>query len=799
MSEHRPAERLSQDSSQIQSDISNHTSNQSFLLDERQKKVLLAFCNTIIGELDKEELQILLNTNSSVMQKNPKVVEAFGKFDLSKQNDIIDRLNDRLLKSAPPHKFRQIASILKRLSSKSIINSQIIGINKPFHELTQKQREAAFIKWSTSQTASVRKIYKSFSMLICATFWLNPYGFNSAIGYPGTDPAAKGSRFTSRKFPDYDFLEVSEEISEIKEFDTVIIGSGAGGSVAAARLSRLGYKVLVIEKGHHYDQSELKFEQQDGYNNLYELSGGMLSEDSSIYVLAGSNFGGGTTISWSASMEPQYFVREEWAKKFGLPYFMEDDYGNTMKYINNRLGVNTNNITHNASNQTLIDGCKKLGLHFDTIPQNAASMPHQCGWCSFGCKYGEKQTAVMTWLNESKLNNTKFLQDCFVDKILSEKDGKKQKVIGVEAIVNNGKRIVVHAKRVIVASGAIHSPALLLRSGLKNKNIGKNLHLHPTAAVYGVFPNKDIKTYSGTIMSAISNAEENVDGENYGAKIIVGSHHPGFMFANFPWKSTLQHKQLMLEYNHIVPLMIITRDRDGGKIFIDSDGQPKLDYKLSQHDSRSMISGLLAAIKILIAAGASKIGTCQAGVEDFVIEDGVNTFNDPGFNQFLDKVKKVGVPANQACIGSIHQMGSCRMGDDPSKSVVNPLGETWEVENLYVADTSVFPTATGVPPMLTTMNVAYYISKCILDKKNYIKKKRGSFISGHIPKGSNFEIKSIDEGSIDFSENNYTIDSVMKDSILRDTPNENSPTSKKEKRKSTRRLSFNSFSFKKDN
>jgi long-chain-alcohol oxidase len=603
----------------------------------------------LIGELDEKELEILLKTESSIVRNSPEKVKEFGKFDLSKQEDIIDRLINRLSKSTTPHKLQQISSNLRRLSLKGITN-------KSFYKLTRKQQEAEFIKWSTSQNASFRSIYRNFSMLICSTFWLNPYGFNPTIGYPGADPNANDSTFT-RTYPEYNFLEIDDDISEIKDFDTIIVGSGAGGSVAAARLSKMGYNVLVIEKGRHYKQSELSLEQEDGYNKLYECAGGLLSEDNSLHVLAGSNFGGGTTVSWSASMEPQYFVREEWAKKFGLPYFMEDEYGNAMKYINARLGTNTNNIIHNQSNQALIDGCKKLALHVDNLSQNASSI-HQCGWCSFGCKNGGKQSAIMTWLSEAKSNNAKFVQDCYAEKVLIEKDGKNQKVVGVEVIISGTKRVKIHAKRVIVASGAIHTPALLLRSGLKNRNIGKNLHVHPMAAVYGVFPNKEIKTYTGTIMSAISNAAENVDGENYGAKIVVGSHHPGFMFSNFPWKSTLQHKQLMLEYNHIVPLMVITRDREGGRILTDTNGKPKLEYKLSQHDSKSMISGLITAIKILVAAGASKIGTCQAGIDDYIIENGVNPLNDPSFTHFLEKVRKVGISANHACISSIEQMSS---------------------------------------------------------------------------------------------------------------------------------------------
>ncbi|CAJ0641883.1 524_t:CDS:2, partial [Entrophospora sp. SA101] len=359
-----------------------------------------------------------------------------------------------------------------------------------------------------------------------------------------------------------------------------------------------------------------------------------------------------------------------------------------------RLGVSTNNIVHNKSNNILIEGCKKLGLQVDTIPQCTASRFHSCGWCGFGCKYGEKQSAVMTWLLDAKNSEAKFLEDCYVEKILIDK--KTQKAVGVEAIIiKQQRKFKVKAKRVVLACGAIHTPALMLRSGLKNKNIGKNLHVQPTAGVYGVFPDKQIDTYSGSIMTAVSNFTENVDGNHYGSKIVVGSHHPASMAANFPWNSTFKHKQFMLEYTHISPLLVITRDRDAGRIVIDSRGQPKLYYKVSQHDSKSAVAGIIASLKILVAAGAKRVGTCQAGLEEFEVSDDVNPLNDVKFQCYLDKVKKIGAPSNQILLGSMHQMGTCCMGDDPIKSVVNPTGETWEVENLFVADSSIFPTAIG--------------------------------------------------------------------------------------------------------
>src|SRR4051794_19675474 len=206
MSERKLSDLMSSNSSESNDSLT------TLRLSEKQIKVLRAFCGALIGGLDKNELGILLNTKSSVAQNNPEKVKEFGKFDLSKQEDIVDKLTNRLSKSAAPHKLQQISSILRRLSSKGMINGKLIGINKPFYKLSQKQQEALFIKWSTSQHVSVRTIYRSFSMLICATFWLNPYGFNPTIGYPGADPKANSGSLT-RIFPEYNFLEISDEIS----------------------------------------------------------------------------------------------------------------------------------------------------------------------------------------------------------------------------------------------------------------------------------------------------------------------------------------------------------------------------------------------------------------------------------------------------------------------------------------------------------------------------------------------------------------------------------------------------------
>ncbi|CAG8734942.1 7232_t:CDS:2, partial [Racocetra persica] len=435
--------------------------DENFHLGEKQRKIFLAICGVFISELKGTDLNIYTNTKTYTnVPKSVDKIKEFGQINFEDKDDFSARLFNRLQKTIPPHQFARISSMLKKMCSRMTSYSMTNSSTKLFYELSLQQRAAAVAKWSTSQKASIKQFYKTISFLARSAFWLNPYNLYPAIGYPGPDPEINGPRFKGRTFPEYEFIKITEDTKDL-EVDVVIVGSGAGGSVAAARLARKsGNSVLVIEKGHHYHQSELTLKEKDSYETLYELGGGMLSEDSSMTVLAGSNFGGGTTIGWSTSVEPSHFIREEWANSFGLNHFMDDDFVDFIKTIKNRLGVSSSNVIHNESNKILIEGCKKLGAPVSTIPQNSASKLHECGWCGFGCRYGEKQSTAMTYLKDAKDYGVKFIQDCFVERIIIENN----KVAGVVATVNNGgKKFKVNAKKVIVACGALHSPALLLR------------------------------------------------------------------------------------------------------------------------------------------------------------------------------------------------------------------------------------------------------------------------------------------------------------------------------------------------
>ncbi|KAF9358391.1 hypothetical protein BGX26_001850 [Mortierella sp. AD094] len=669
-------------------------------LTEDQIKVVYAIVDTFIPELTGQELEEFVRAKSD--GTNDEALRAFGKTGII--NEKVGKLVIEKIHSLPAEKIDELGMVFKLLNTR-LGTLALGGTYSDFPSLTREQRSQIILSWSNSMITKLRVLSKALLSLATFTFYSqNIEAVHKAMGYPGPDPEMHSERFSSKTFPEYEFIQVPPEGIELS-FDVVIVGSGAGGGVMAAELSKAGKRVLVIEKGHHYTHSELTLIQADGLGKLYENGATVSSADGVVTILAGGTWGGGTTVNWCASLQLPYYVREEWAKQ-GLHHFTSPAYQQSIDAIVERLHISDKYLTHNKPNSLLLEGCQKLGYPTKNIPQNTGGHAHSCGWCGFGCRFGEKQGTMMTFLHDAKLHGAKFMQDTFIERVLIHK-GKAVGVVGHQ----NGRKVTVKADKVVVSAGSIHSPALLQRSGLKNKNIGKNLFLHPVSYAFGRFDEK-INCYEGSIMTALSTVAENVDGNGYGAKIEVPSHHPALSSISVKWKSGADHKSRMLDLNHIVPLIALTRDRDGGSVRCGPDGLPRIDYSVSKHDAVSLNEGIDRSLRILVAAGAKTVWTPQRGIEEFQVNPELGQ-NDPAFEKFVQQVKSIGFGPGTAPIGSAHQMGTCRMGTSPNNSVIKPTGETWEVKGLYVSDASAFPTASGVNPMLTTYSLSHSIAQFI--------------------------------------------------------------------------------------
>ncbi|WP_067817095.1 GMC family oxidoreductase N-terminal domain-containing protein [Nocardia inohanensis] len=568
------------------------------------------------------------------------------------------------------------------------------GLRK-FSTLSQEQREKALLRLGDSGLAPVRAVFQALKQaaLLAYNVTPGPTGTNplwKEIGYPApTGPlqSAPKPALTPLRFTESTTLTC----------DVVVVGSGAGGGTAAAVLAEAGLDVIVLERGNYYDDQDFGGGELAGLTSLYS-AGPPGSVEGQITLVSGSCLGGGTVVNWSTSLPTPDRVRQEWAD-LGAKQFAEDEYGDALTVVSKRIGVTDQRSPISARDAVLERGAQALGWDLDTLPRNvsdACDAGIECGRCGYGCRLGAKQSTTKTWLSDAAAGGARLVVDADVRKI-EVKNGRAE---AVSARTAGGVEITVRARAVVVAAGAIQTPALLKRSGLRNKNIGRYLRLHPAAAVFGSF-DEEIRPWEGGLQTRISREHADLDGNGYGVIYETGPIHPGLATGFLSWRGAAAHQATMLDFARSDAIGIITRDRDSGTVSIDGDGEAIVKYKLSGYDAGHLHTGIVGAAKLLEAAGAKRIFSGhQAGVS---YEPGVRGSID----EFDAAARAAGYGPGQCAMGALHIMGSARMGGSPELSATDPDGATWDVGNIVVADGSSFPTAPGVNPMVSIEAIAY--------------------------------------------------------------------------------------------
>ena len=407
--------------------------------------------------------------------------------------------------------------------------------------------------------------------------------------------------------------------SGIMKCDAVVIGFGSGGGVVAGVLAKAGYKVLVLEKGNYFARTNLPLLEGQAMDQMYMGNGLLATQDMGVVLLAGCTVGGGSAINWSASIRTPRHVLKEWSERCELELFDSRLYKESIDIVCEKMGVQFKINNEGFNNAVLRKGCQELGYPVNTIPRNAPK-DHYCGWCCFGCKDGKKKGTLETWLVDMvDSGNGVILPECEAIRVLTkQKKGRDRKnAIGVafEFQSEGAKEIcIVESKVTIVACGALSTPSLLKKSGLRNPSIGKNLHLHPVTMAWGNFPNEpyshvwpeaEKNSYEGGIMTAMSSVVGNFESSGYGAVIQTPSLHPGMFSALMPWVGGIDFKARMCKFSRTARLFALARDQGSGEIF----SPHSISYKLESVDEENLSRGIEKVLRILAAAGAEEIGT----------------------------------------------------------------------------------------------------------------------------------------------------------------------------------------------
>lgn len=484
------------------------------------------------------------------------------------------------------------------------------------------------------------------------------------------------------------------------EADICIVGSGAGGGVIAGTLAAKGQQVVVLEAGGYYNESDFNQLELWAYQHLYYRGGYFPSADGNVTLVAGATLGGGTTVNWMNCLRTKPGVRAEWAQEFGLEGLDSPEYDRHFDAILARISANDQCSDFNGPHLRLKEGCEKLGYAFKRIVRNAEPThydPASAGYLGFGDQTGSKQSTTKTYLLDAYQHGARIVTNCKANRILMEQG----RASGVEATYTDasGKQatVTVRAPRVVVACGALESPALLLRSGLGGPAAGRYLRLHPVSLATGLYAT-DQQAWWGAPQTGLCDQFANT-GDGYGFIIEGVQYGPGLLASGMAWQSGRQHKEMMSKMRYASTLIAVTRDRGHGRITIDESGASVATYPISDElDQRNLRHGLAEIIRIHAAAGAEEIHCA--------VRDGFAWKRGENLEAFIQAAQAFPLGAGGQAIYSAHQMGSCRMGTDRATSVANPWGELHDAPGVWIGDGSAFPTAPGTNPMVSIMALA---------------------------------------------------------------------------------------------
>jgi long-chain-alcohol oxidase len=569
-----------------------------------------------------------------------------------------------------------------------------------FSSLPREQREQVLLSWCDSRVPQRRAAFHALRKAALLTYYGlpapdgGPSPVWEAIGYPGPLGAPDDP-------PPKQLAPLSIDESTTLDCDVCIVGSGAGGGTAGAVLSQAGFDVVVLERGGYYDDADFDGAELKALTTLYS-GAPTASHDQSVGLIAGSCLGGGTVVNYSTSFRTPDDVRAEWAAH-GVPAFASADFTVSLDAVCERLGVNQEHNDPSTREQKLRDACLALGWHIDAMPRNvsgACDQGRDCGYCGFGCRRGAKQSTAKTWLRDAQGADARIVVGVAVDRVTVEGGAAR----GVTATTDKGHRLTVRSRAVVAACGALHTPALLKRSGLANPNVGKHLRLHPATAVWGVY-DEELRPWEGTMQALYSDEHRNLD-EGYGVKYETAAGHPHLAVPFMPWRGARAHHELMQALSHTIAFGVLLRDRDGGEVRIDRDGEPVVRYRLSHYDTRHLRVGIEGAARMHEAAGAQRIFTSHS---DWVAYDpSAGGRGESGSRErFMRDADACGYANGRCQLGSFHIMGSARMGGSPATSVCDPNAQTWDVRDLHVLDGSAFPTSSGVNPQISIQAIAH--------------------------------------------------------------------------------------------
>lgn len=520
----------------------------------------------------------------------------------------------------------------------------------------------------------------------------------STLGYAVTPPVQARIGFAvecgladgSRPEPAGSLGE-TEPWGEGEECDVVIVGSGAGGAVAAAELAAAGLEVVVLEAGGHFNRDNYPGDHLEAIATLYRDGGLTIAAGRPpIPVPVARAVGGTTVINSGTCFRAPAPVLADWEQHFGIDWAgeLDADYAEAERTLRvtqldpERIGRN---------GQLALEGAAAIGASGAPISRNAGNCV-QCSSCPFGCPLDAKRGMHVSYLPRAVAAGARVRAGVEVERVLVEGGGAIG-VRGAVALADGRKRsFTVRARRAtIVAGGALGTPELLQRSGLGGGQVGRNLHIHPACWV-GARYEEEVRGWEGVMQSFY------IDQWEPQRILLEATFTPLAFGGGWLLGSGREHQEAMLAFGRVGSIGVHLSDRSTGRVGLGADGSLRASYRLTREDARRLSFGIARAAEVHFAAGATEVypNIARVGVlKPHQLADFEATEFKP----------------SELRLEAFHPMGTARIAADPRAGACAADGSVYGTSDLYVADASLFPTSVGVNPMMTVVAFAKNVAR----------------------------------------------------------------------------------------
>jgi len=456
-------------------------------------------------------------------------------------------------------------------------------------------------------------------------------------------------------------------------YDFIILGSGAAGGVLAYNLNKSGANILLIEAGKFFRKDTFPKTEFEYTTQLFWGGGLEFDESGKMAYLRGKCVGGTTIVNQCLLDRFDDIAFSEWKIISGIDFFSEKKMKKYYEKIEKNIVLQEiPEKFYNKNTRIFIDGCNKNSYGWAPLKRGQSDCNlengNDCIGCLGGCHRDSKQSTLVAFIQKAEKEGLKILSEFFVEEFEHFND-----YVLVNGIKNN-KKITLKTKKLILSAGCFGTTKIMLKSD-KNKiikHLGKGFSSHPQYMNFAIFDDY-IDAHKGAFQG-VKSKDDNFRKQGFKLENVFAP--PVSISMLYPAIGK-ENQDFMKNYRKLACIEVAVRDEAVGELYLDNKGKFTIKKELTAQDKKRRDKGLKAVENIFLSLGAKKI------------------IKSPYYF-------------------GLHLMGGCHIGINPDKSVVNENFQVHEFPNVYICDSSIFPSAPGINPALTIMALAQKLSENIL-------------------------------------------------------------------------------------